>query len=188
MSKEVEDFDWDKFESQGFGGGYSKSEKAEMEQMYGDTLTTVQEEEVIKGTVVGITDRDVILNIGFKSDGLVPISEFRDQPDLKIGDEVEVFIEDQEDPNGQLILSRKKAKIVKAWDNIYKALENDSILEGMVRRRTKGGLIIDMNGVEACLPGYQIDVKTNQDFDVFVGKKMEVKVVKINAAFDNVVV
>ena len=107
MSKEVEDFDWDKFESQGFGGGYSKAEKAEMEQMYGDTLTTVQEEEVIKGTVVGITDRDVILNIGFKSDGLVPVSEFRDLPDLKIGDEVEVFIEDQEDPNGQLILSRK---------------------------------------------------------------------------------
>jgi small subunit ribosomal protein S1 len=183
-----DDFNWDEFESQKFGGSYSKSERAELEKMYGDTLTTVQEEEVIKGTVVGITDRDVILNIGFKSDGLVPISEFRDQPDLKIGDEVEVFIEDQEDPNGQLILSRKKAKIVKAWDNIYKALENDTVLEGMVRRRTKGGLIIDMNGVEAFLPGSQIDVKPIRDFDVFVGKKMEVKVVKINAAFDNVVV
>ena len=188
MSNQVEDFDWDKFEAQGFGGGYSKAEKAEMEQMYGDTLTTVQEEEVIKGTVVGITDRDVILNIGFKSDGLVPISEFRDQPDLKVGDEVEVFIEDQEDPNGQLILSRKKAKIVKAWDTIYKALEEDTILEGLVKRRTKGGLIMDLHGVEAFLPGSQIDVKPIRDFDIFVGKKMEVKVVKINAAFDNVVV
>src|SRR5688572_2829852 len=188
MSKQVEDFDWDKFESQGFGGGYSKAEKAEMEKMYGDTLTTVQEEEVIKGTVVGITDRDVILNIGFKSDGLVPISEFRDQPALEVGDEVEVFIEDQEDPNGQLILSRKKAKIVKAWNTIYKALENDTVLEGLVKRRTKGGLIMDLHGVEAFLPGSQIDVKPIRDFDIFVGKKMEVKVVKINAAFDNVVV
>jgi small subunit ribosomal protein S1 len=119
---------------------------------------------------------------------LVPLSEFRDQPDIKIGDEVEVFIEDQEDPNGQLILSRKKAKIVKAWDNIYSALDNDTILEGMVKRRTKGGLIIDLYGVEAFLPGSQIDVKPIRDFDIFVGKKMEVKVVKINAAFDNVVV
>src|SRR5690606_22281393 len=149
MSNQVEDFDWDKFESQGFGGGYSKAEKAEMEKMYEDTLNTVQEEEVISGTAVGITDRDVILNIGFKSDGLVPISEFRDLPDLKIGDEVEVFIEDQEDPNGQLILSRKKAKIVKAWERIYGALENDTILEGVVKRRTKGGLITDLYCVEA---------------------------------------
>ena len=115
MSNSPENFDWDKFESQGFGGGYSKEDRAEMEKMYDDTLTTVQEQEVVKGTVVGITDRDVILNIGFKSDGLVPLSEFRDLPDLKIGDEVEVFIEDQEDPNGQLILSRKKAKIVSDW-------------------------------------------------------------------------
>ena len=183
-----DDFDWDKFESQKFGGAYSKAERAELEQMYEGTLTTVQEEEVIRGTVVGITDRDVILNIGFKSDGLVPISEFRDQPDLKIGDEVEVFIEDQEDPNGQLILSRKKAKIVQAWASIYDALENDKILEGMVKRRTKGGLIMDLHGVEAFLPGSQIDVKPIRDFDVFVGKKMEIKVVKINAAFDNVVV
>jgi small subunit ribosomal protein S1 len=188
MSDQVTDFDWDKYESQGFGGAYSESERAEMEKMYGDTLTTVQEEEVIKGTVVGITDRDVILNIGFKSDGLVPISEFRDMPGLKIGDEVEVFIEDQEDPNGQLILSRKKAKIVKAWESIYGALENDLVLEGIVKRRTKGGLICDISGVEAFLPGSQIDVKPIRDFDVFVGKKMEVKVVKINAAFDNVVV
>jgi small subunit ribosomal protein S1 len=188
MSNSPENFDWDKFESQGFGGGYSKEERAEMEKMYDDTLTTVQEQEVVKGIVVGITDRDVILNIGFKSDGLVPVSEFRDLPELKVGDEVEVFIEDQEDPNGQLILSRKKAKIVSAWARIYDALENDSVLEGVVKRRTKGGLIMDLYGVEAFLPGSQIDVKPIRDFDVFVGKKMEVKVVKINAAFDNVVV
>ncbi|WP_347156811.1 30S ribosomal protein S1 [Pontibacter chitinilyticus] len=188
MSNSPENFDWDKFETQGFGGGYSKAEKAEMEKMYDDTLTTVQEQEVVKGTVVGITDRDVILNIGFKSDGLVPVSEFRDLPELKVGDEVEVFIEDQEDPNGQLILSRKKAKIVSAWAKIYDALENDNVLEGVVKRRTKGGLIMDLYGVEAFLPGSQIDVKPIRDFDVFVGKKMEVKVVKINAAFDNVVV
>ncbi|SFF93719.1 30S ribosomal protein S1 [Pontibacter chinhatensis] len=188
MSNSPENFDWDKFESQGFGAGYSKEEKAEMEKMYDDTLTTVQEQEVVTGTVVGITDRDVILNIGFKSDGLVPVSEFRDMPDLKPGDQVEVFIEDQEDPNGQLILSRKKAKIVSAWARIYDALENDNVLEGIVKRRTKGGLIMDIHGVEAFLPGSQIDVKPIRDFDVFVGKKMEVKVVKINAAFDNVVV
>ncbi|MCX2741577.1 30S ribosomal protein S1 [Pontibacter anaerobius] len=188
MSNSPENFDWDKFESQGFGAGYSKAEKAEMEKMYDDTLTTVQEQEVVTGTVVGVTDRDVILNIGFKSDGLVSISEFRDMPDLKPGDQVEVFIEDQEDPNGQLILSRKKAKIVSAWAKIYDALENDNVLEGVVKRRTKGGLIMDIHGVEAFLPGSQIDVKPIRDFDVFVGKKMEVKVVKINAAFDNVVV
>ena len=188
MSNSPENFDWDKFETQGFGGGYSKDEKAEMEQMYETTLTTVQEQEVVTGVVVGITDRDVILNIGFKSDGLVAISEFRDLPELKVGDEVEVFIEDQEDPNGQLILSRKKAKIVSAWAKIYGALEHDNILEGVVKRRTKGGLIMDLYGVEAFLPGSQIDVKPIRDFDVFVGKRMEVKVVKINAAFDNVVV
>ncbi|SIT76602.1 30S ribosomal protein S1 [Pontibacter indicus] len=188
MSNSPDNFDWDKFETQGFGGGYSKDERAEMEKMYDDTLTTVQEQEVVKGIVVGITDRDVILNIGFKSDGLVPVSEFRDLPELKVGDEVEVFIEDQEDPNGQLILSRKKAKIVSAWARIYDALENDNVLEGVVKRRTKGGLIMDLYGVEAFLPGSQIDVKPIRDFDVFVGKKMEVKVVKINAAFDNVVV
>src|SRR5690606_10412196 len=142
MSNSPDNFDWDKFETQGFGGGYSKDERAEMEKMYDDTLTTVQEQEVVKGIVVGITERDMILNIGFKSDGLVPVSEFRDLPELKVGDEVEVFIEDQEDPNGQLILSRKKAKIVKAWDTIYKALEEDTILEGLVKRRTKGGLIM----------------------------------------------
>jgi len=188
MAEVVDNFDWDNIGANSFGGNYTAEQRAEMEQMYSDTLTTVQEEEVIKGTVVGITDRDVILNIGFKSDGLVPLSEFRDLTDLKIGDEVEVFIEDQEDANGQLILSRKKAKIKQAWKAIYDALENDTVLEGVVKRRTKGGLIMDLDGVEAFLPGSQIDVKPIRDFDIYVGRRMEVKVVKINAAFDNVVV
>ncbi|RZK31962.1 MAG: S1 RNA-binding domain-containing protein, partial [Hymenobacter sp.] len=159
MAELVDDFDWDNVGASGFGGNYNADQRAELEKLYSDTLTTVQEEEVIKGTVVGITDRDVILNIGFKSDGLVPLSEFRDLPELKIGDEVDVFIEDQEDANGQLILSRKKAKIKQAWNAIYAALENDTVLEGVVKRRTKGGLIMEMDGVEAFLPGSQIDVK-----------------------------
>lgn len=188
MAEVADNFDWDNVGATGFGGNYSPEQRAEMEKMYGDTLTTVQEEEVVKGTVVGITDRDVILNIGFKSDGLVPLSEFRDLVDLKIGDQVEVFIEDQEDLNGQLILSRKKAKIKQAWKSIYDALEFDNILEGVVKRRTKGGLIMELDGVEAFLPGSQIDVKPIRDFDIYVGRRMEVKVVKINAAFDNVVV
>ncbi|WP_223648417.1 30S ribosomal protein S1 [Hymenobacter psoromatis] len=188
MAELVDDFDWDNVGAGGFGGNYNAEQRAELEKLYSDTLTTVQEEEVIKGTVVGMTDRDVILNIGFKSDGLVPLSEFRDLPDLKVGDEVDVFIEDQEDANGQLILSRKKAKIKQAWNAIYAALENDTVLEGVVKRRTKGGLIMEMDGVEAFLPGSQIDVKPIRDFDIYVGRRMEVKVVKINAAFDNVVV
>ena len=188
MAEVADNFDWDNVGASGFGGNYSAQQRAEMEEMYSGTLTTVQEEEVVRGVVVGITERDVILNIGFKSDGLVSITEFRDLPDLKIGDEVEVFIEDQEDLNGQLILSRKKAKIKQAWKSIYDALENDTILEGVVKRRTKGGLIMDLDGVEAFLPGSQIDVKPIRDFDIYVGRRMEVKVVKINAAFDNVVV
>lgn len=188
MSNTQQDFDWDKVNAKGFGSGYSKAEKAKMEEMYDNTLTQITEKEVVHGTVVGISERDVILNIGFKSDGLVPLSEFRDMPNLKVGDEVQVFIENQEDAGGQLILSRKKAKILTAWDNIQKALDQDLVIEGMVKRRTKGGLIVDIFGVEAFLPGSQIDVKPIRDFDVFVGKKMEVKVVKINYTNDNVVV
>jgi len=189
MTNQVqEEFNWDIADNRGFGGGYTKQQKEDMEKMYDDTLHQITEKEVVEGTVVGMTDRDVILNIGFKSDGLIPLSEFRDMEDLKVGDVVDVFVEDQEDPNGQLILSRKKAKIVKAWDNIQKALDHDIIIEGMVKRRTKGGLIVDVYGVEAFLPGSQIDVKPIRDFDIFVGKKMEVKVVKINYTNDNVVV
>lgn len=187
MSKK-EDFNWEDFETRGFGEGYSKEQKAQMEAMYTGTLTEITEKEVIKGTVVGITEKDVIINIGFKSDGLVPLSEFRDVAEIKVGDTVEVFIEEQENALGQLILSRKKAKIVRAWQDIEGALENDSVIEGLVKRRTKGGLIVDIYGVEAFLPGSQIDVKPIRDFDIYVGKKMEVKVVKINHANDNVVV
>ncbi len=187
-SPEPGDFDWEAFETKGFGEGYNKKQRQEMELMYDDTLTTIEEKELVTGTVVGINDRDVILNIGFKSDGLVSATEFRDLPDLKVGDEVEVFIEEQENANGQLVLSRRKAKIVQAWDMIQDAYENDKVIEGFVKRRTKGGLIVDIYGVEAFLPGSQIDVKPIRDFDVFVGKAMEVKVVKINYSNDNVVV
>lgn len=182
------EFDWDAFETKGFGEGYSKKEKDDLSKIYEETLTTVEEKKVVKGAVVSINDRDVVLNIGFKSDGLVGASEFRDTPDLKVGDEVEVYIEEQENAQGQLVLSRRKAKIVRAWEIVQDALENDSILEGIVKRRTKGGLIVDIYGIESFLPGSQIDVKPIRDFDVFVGKKMEVKVVKINHANDNVVV
>ncbi|MBC6400329.1 MAG: 30S ribosomal protein S1 [Ekhidna sp.] len=167
---------------------YSKADRKAMEKLYEETLTQINEKELINGTVVGITDKDVIVNIDFKSDGLVPLSEFRDTPDLKAGDEVQVYIEEQENASGQLVLSRRKAKIVKAWELIQKALDNNEIIEGLIKRRTKGGLIVDVHGVEAFLPGSQIDVKPIRDFDVFVGKSMEVKVVKINYINDNVVV
>ncbi len=182
------DFNWDDLESGGFGENYSQKEKEEMLAMYDGTLGEITEKEVIEGLVVSITDREVVLNIGFKSDGLVSRNEFRDLEDLKVGDTVEVYIEDQEDANGQLILSRRKAKIVKAWEKITNAFENDEVIEGIIKRRTKGGLIVDIFGIEAFLPGSQIDVKPIRDFDVFVGKKMELKVVKINYSNDNVVV
>ncbi|WP_234736377.1 30S ribosomal protein S1 [Tellurirhabdus bombi] len=187
-TQELPAFDWDRADNKGFGYGYSTEERSRLEELYDNTLAQVNEKEVVKGTVVGITDREVILNIGFKSDGLVPASEFRDLPDLKIGDEVEVYVENQEDPNGQLVLSRKKAKVITAWQKIQQALDEDLVIEGFVKRRTKGGLIVDIYSIEAFLPGSQIDVKPIRDFDVFVGKKMEVKVVKINYANDNVVV
>jgi small subunit ribosomal protein S1 len=186
--EEQEDFDWENVQSKGFGEDYSDEERSQMEKLYEDTLTEIEEKEVVTGKVVGVSDRDVILNIGFKSDGLISASEFRDLPDLKIGDEVEVYIEEQENVNGQLVLSRKKAKIVQAWKNIQEAYEKDLVIESFIKRRTKGGLIADIYGVEAFLPGSQIDVKPIRDFDVFVDKAMEVKVVKINYANDNVVV
>ncbi|MEO9476629.1 MAG: 30S ribosomal protein S1 [Cyclobacteriaceae bacterium] len=179
---------WDTSSDDGFGEEYSDADRKKMEAMYESTMNSISEKEVMTGTVVGVTNRDVIVNIGFKSDGLVSLSEFRDIEDLKPGDEVEVYVEEQENANGQLVLSRRKAKIVKAWENIQNGLDHDEVIEGMVKRRTKGGLIVDIYGVEAFLPGSQIDVKPIRDFDVFVGKKMEVKVVKINYTNDNVVV
>jgi small subunit ribosomal protein S1 len=186
--QELPDFDWDKASDKGFGTGYSSADRDRFEQMYDTTISPVQEKEVVKGVVVGITDREVILNIGFKSDGIVSSNEFRDLPGLKIGDEVEVYVENQEDQHGQLVLSRKKAKVITAWDNIQKSFDEDVVIDANVKRRTKGGLIVDIFGIEAFLPGSQIDVKPIRDFDIFVGKRMEVKVVKINYANDNVVV
>lgn len=183
-----DDFNWDDFGGKSFGEEYSAEERQKLEAMIEGTLNTVNEKEVVQGVVVGITDRDVIVNIGFKSDGLVPLNEFRDMPDLKIGSKIEVYLEEQENTQGQLILSRRKAKIVQAWENIQASFEHDKIIDGFVKRRTKGGLIVDIFGVEAFLPGSQIDVKPIRDFDIFVNKKMEVKVVKINYANDNVVV
>jgi len=180
------DFDWDADEK-GFGN-YSPEEREKFEQMYAGTFNSINKGEIITGTVVNINNKDVVLNIGFKSDGMVSLSEFRDTPDLKVGDQVEVFVESQEDANGQLVLSRKRAKTQKSWELINEALENDRIINGFVKSRTKGGLIVDIMGVEAFLPGSQIDIKPIRDYDIYVGKTMEFKVVKINHEFKNVVV
>lgn len=179
-------FNWD---STGKGwNDYSKDERAQMEKMYDQTLNSVIEHDIVEGTVVSISPKDVLINIGFKSDGLVPLTEFRHMPDLKVGDKVEVYVETQEDKNGQLILSHKKARALKSWDRVNASLENDEIIQGYVKCRTKGGLIVDVFGIEAFLPGSQIDVKPIRDYDQFVGKTMEFKVVKINNEFKNVVV
>lgn len=167
---------------------YKTEDRERMEAMYDQTLNTLTEHEVKMGTVISITDKEVVINIGFKSDGMVPLNEFRHMPDLKVGDEVEVYVETREDKNGQLILSHKKARALQSWERVNKALEGDEIIQGYVKCRTKGGLIVDVFGIEAFLPGSQIDVKPIRDYDVFVGKTMEFKVVKINAEFKNVVV
>lgn len=188
MSQQVAEFNWDAVESKGLTTRYSAKEREELEKLYDTKVNTITENSVVEATIVGITDRDVILNIGFKSDGMVPLSEFKDTPDIKLGDIVDVYIETQEDKLGQLVLSRKKAKVVGAWKRIERALDKDEVIEGFVKRRTKGGLIVDIFGIESFLPGSQIDVKPIRDFDIYVGKKMEVKVVKINHTNDNVVV
>jgi small subunit ribosomal protein S1 len=180
------DFDWDADDK--VFGNYNQADREKMEQMYAGTFNSVEKGEIISGTVVTINSKDVVLNIGFKSDGLVPLNEFRDTPDLKVGDTVDVFVEQREDANGQLVLSRKRAKTQRSWEMINEALENDTIINGYVKSRTKGGLIVDIMGVEAFLPGSQIDIKPIRDYDVYVGKTMEFKVVKINHEFKNVVV
>jgi len=180
------DFDWDNVGKN--TDVYQTTEREKMESMYGSTLTSVAEHEVLTGTIIGLTSKEAVVNIGFKSDGLIALSEFRHMPDLKLGDKVEVYVETQEDKNGQLILSHKKARALKSWENVNTALEKDEIITGFVKCRTKGGLIVDVFGIEAFLPGSQIDVKPIRDYDVFVGKTMEFKVVKINNEFKNVVV
>lgn len=180
------DFDWDA-DDKGFGN-YSAEDREKFEEMYAGTFNSINKGEIISGIVVSINNKDVVLNIGFKSDGLVSLSEFRDTPDLKVGDSVDVFVESQEDANGQLVLSRKRAKTQRSWETINEALDQDKIITGFVKSRTKGGLIVDIMGVEAFLPGSQIDIKPIRDYDVYVGKTMEFKVVKINHEFKNVVV
>jgi len=189
MKPTAETFEWESASpTVGFGVVYTDEERAALTQSYEATLTSIKEYEVVKGTVVAISNRDVIINIGFKSDGLVSLNEFRDWPDLKLGDEVEVYVEAQEDKKGQLVLSRKKAKLVRGWEKIQSSADNNAPIEGLVKRRTKGGLIVDIYGIEAFLPGSQIDVKPVRDFDAYVGKSIDVVVVKINHANDNVVV
>jgi small subunit ribosomal protein S1 len=178
------DFDWEALNND----GYSKAQHSEYAEQYEDTLTSINEKEVIKGTVVGLTKKEVVINIGYKSEGVVAINEFRYNPDLKLGDEVVVFVESQEDKNGQLVVSHKTARMHDAWDTVNTALKTGEVITGFVKCRTKGGLIADVFGIEAFLPGSQIDVKPIRDYDIYVGKNMEFKVVKINQEFKNVVV
>ena len=180
------DFNWEAIgKKQDF---YSNSERKNLEDIYDKTLSSVNEQQVVEGTVVGMNNREVVVNIGFKSDAVISLNEFRYNQALKVGDKVEVYVESQENITGQLILSHKKAKLLKAWDRVNEALEKDEIITGFVKCRTKGGLIVDVFGIEAFLPGSQIDVKPIRDYDVYVGKNMEFKVVKVNNEFKNVVV
>ncbi|WP_337773030.1 30S ribosomal protein S1 [Alistipes sp.] len=180
-----ENFDWNAFEND---LGVYDQDKAQITEAYDKTLSNVNVGEVVEGTVTGINKREVIVNVGYKSEGIIPVSEFRYNPDLKVGDKIEVYIEAAEDKNGQLALSHKKARQLKSWDRVNEALEKDEIIKGYIKCRTKGGMIVDVFGIEAFLPGSQIDVKPIRDYDVYVDKTMEFKVVKINQEFRNVVV
>ena len=181
----MEDFNWDAYEN---GAAETNLSKEELEKAYDGTLNNVNNNEVVDGKVISMNKREVVVNIGYKSDGIIPLSEFRYNPELAIGDTVEVYIENQEDKKGQLILSHKKARAARSWDRVNAALENEEIIKGYVKCRTKGGMIVDVFGIEAFLPGSQIDVKPIRDYDVFVDKTMEFKIVKINQEFKNVVV
>lgn len=181
-----EDFDWSSDAKK--HDSYKAEDRARMEAMYEKTMSQIGDHEVIEGTVVAKTSREVVVNIGFKSDGVIPISEFRHNPDLKVGDKIEVYVENQEGINGQLVLSHKKARLLKSWDRVNEAYDSQEIVRGFVKSRTKGGLIVDVFGIEAFLPGSQIDVKPIRDYDVFVNSTMEFKVVKINQEYKNVVV
>ena len=180
-----ENFDWNAFEND---LGVYDQPKEQIGEAYDKTLSNIAANEVTEGTVIGINKREVVVNIGYKSEGIIPISEFRYNPDLKVGDKIEVYVESAEDKNGQLALSHKKARQLKSWDRVNEALEKDEIIKGYIKCRTKGGMIVDVFGIEAFLPGSQIDVKPIRDYDVYVDKTMEFKVVKINQEFRNVVV
>ena len=181
----IADFDWEAYEKGEAKGGKSREE---LTKTYDESLNTVRDKDVIEGTIIALNKREAVVNIGYKSDGIIPMSEFRYNPDIKVGDTVEVFIENQEDKKGQLILSHRKARAARSWDRINEALEKDEVIKGYIKCRTKGGMIVDVFGIEAFLPGSQIDVKPIRDYDIFVGKTMEFKVVKINQEFKNVVV
>ena len=178
------DFNWDEFEN----GSNANVSKQDLEKAYDETLNKVSEHQVVDGTVISIDKKEVIVNIGYKSDGIIPASEFRYNPELKVGDTVEVYVENQEDKKGQLVLSHKKARLSKSWERVNAALENEEVIQGFIKCRTKGGMIVDVFGIEAFLPGSQIDVHPIRDYDQFVNKTMEFKVVKINQEFRNVVV
>ncbi len=181
----IADFDWDAYEK---GEATGEKSREELTKTYDESLNTVKDKDVIEGTIIALNKREAVVNIGYKSDGIIPVNEFRYNPDLKVGDVVEVFIENQEDKKGQLILSHRKARASRSWERVNAALENDEVIKGYIKCRTKGGMIVDVFGIEAFLPGSQIDVKPIRDYDVFVGKTMEFKVVKINQEFKNVVV
>ncbi len=185
LASPVEDFDWAAYAE---GDAYSKESREKLTETYDNTLSKINDKEVVTGIVTSMSKREVVVNIGYKSDGVVSMNEFRYNPELKIGDEVEVYIQSQEDKNGQLILSHKKARASRAWDRVNAALENNEIIKGYIKCRTKGGMIVDVFGIEAFLPGSQIDVKPIRDYDIFVDKTMEFKVVKINPEYKNVVV
>ena len=180
------DFDWS-MDNAGFSN-YNSAERKAMEDLYTSSLKSLTQNELVNGTVVAFNDREVVINVGFKSDGVIQRNEFRDMPDLKVGDNVEVYLEIVEDANGQLILSRKRAILEKSWDFITKAMEEGTVLTGLVKTRTKGGLVVDLMGIDAFLPGSQIDVKPIKDYDQYVGKDMEFKIVKVNDVFKNVVI
>ena len=184
-SVKPEDFDWDAFEG---GEGNSADDRKAMDEAYDKTLSKVVENEVVEGVVTAVTKREVVINIGGKSEGVIPVSEFRYNPELKAGDKVEVYVESVEDRKGQLVLSHRKARTLKSWDRVNEAYENDEIVKGFVKTRTKGGMIVDVFGIEAFLPGSQIDIKPIRDYDQFVNQTIDCKIVKINQEFRNVVV
>ena len=180
----LQDFNWDEFEN----GTVANISKEELDKAYDETLNKVADHQVVEGKVISVDKKEVVVNIGYKSDGIIPATEFRYNPDLKEGDVVEVYVETAEDKKGQLVLSHKKARLSQAWDRVNQALEAEEIVQGYIKCRTKGGMIVDVFGIEAFLPGSQIDVHPIRDYDQFVGKTMEFKIVKINQEFRNVVV
>jgi small subunit ribosomal protein S1 len=185
-SSKLEQFDWEGYQTD--DAVYSEEEREKYTTMYDKTFSAIAVNEVVEGNVIGLNKREVVINIGYKSEGVVSLNEFRYNPDLKIGDKVEVYVESQEDKKGQLVLSHKKARALRSWDRVNESLEKDEIIKGYIKCRTKGGMIVDVFGIEAFLPGSQIDVKPIRDYDAYVGKTMEFKVVKINHEFKNVVV